>query len=40
MNALAQIFGEGGWIQWWQLVLVVVLIVLIIFYLQLRKKGR
>jgi len=35
---LAAVFGQDGWIQWYQIPLIIVLVALIIFYWQYKKK--
>jgi hypothetical protein len=35
---LAQVFGPGGYLNYWQLIAIIVLIVLIIVWVVLRRK--
>ncbi len=35
---LAKIWGEGGWIHWWQIVLLLAVIALIVFWTMYRRK--
>ncbi len=37
-NMLAKVFGEGGIIEWWQLLLIGLLIAIIVFYVMYRRK--
>lgn len=36
--SLAKVWGEGGWIQWWQVLLLSVLVALIVFWMMYRRK--